>query len=169
MKPKHLFKSGLLLLLAVLLLMPPRVSGQDKADRVLVDKSEYRMWLFKNDQVIAEYPVRFGGNPQGHKQQQGDQRTPEGHYVLDYRNPNSRYHRSIHISYPDRQDRTAASRRGVSPGGDIFIHGQPNGWGFAGLVLQQFNWTDGCIAVTNDAMDEIWNTVPNGTPIEIRP
>ena len=157
------------LFLAAVLCLPALSIAQDKADRVLVDKSEYRLWLYKGDKIIAEYPVRFGDNPAGHKQQQGDERTPEGDYVLDYLNPNSRYHRSIHISYPNRQDRESARQRGVSPGGDIFIHGLPNGWAFAGPVLQQFNWTDGCIAVTNEEMDEIWQRVPNGTPIRIRP
>ena len=114
-------------------------------------------------------PGGGAGGEQGVAHHQGDGRTPEGSYRLDWRNPDSRYHRSIHISYPAPEDRARARRLGVSPGGDIMIHGLPNGRGWIGAAHAGYDWTDGCIAVTNAEMDEIWALVDNGTPIEIRP
>ncbi len=139
------------------------------ADRVLVEKSDRRLSLLRGDEVIKSYSVSLGANPKGHKQQEGDERTPEGSYVLDRRNSRSRFYRAIHISYPNKQDQRAARRRGVSPGGDILIHGLPNGWDWAAGFLALVNWTDGCIAVNNAEMDEIWKAVADGTPIEIQP
>jgi murein L,D-transpeptidase YafK len=141
----------------------------EKADAVLVDKSEKRLYLMQDGSVLRSFPVTFGGEPRGHKQQQGDQRTPEGRYMLDYKNAGSRYFKSIHISYPNAQDRASAKKRGVDPGGDIMLHGQPNGWGWASPVLQLFTWTDGCIALSDRHMEEVWQAVDVGTPIEIRP
>ena len=138
-------------------------------DRVVVVKTQRRLYLYDGDMPVLSYPIALGGNPLGHKQQEGDQRTPEGRYVLDYRNPNSRFYRSIHISYPNSADKARARKRGVSPGGEIFIHGLPNGMGWAEGWAHAFDWTDGCIAVSNRHMDELWATVKNGTPIEIRP
>ena len=143
--------------------------SREKADLVVVVKSEYKLYLIREGRLFASFPVVFGPNPKGHKQQQGDNRTPEGDYVLDYKNPNSKYYRSIHISYPNAQDRENARKRGVSPGGDIMIHGQPNGWGKFSLVTQLFNWTNGCIALSNSDMDAVWDAVDPGTPIQIRP
>jgi murein L,D-transpeptidase YafK len=100
---------------------------------------------------------------------QGDHKTPEGIYILDRRNPRSQFYKSIHISYPSQQDRARAKTQGVSPGGDIYLHGLPNGYGWIGQGHRLKDWTDGCIAVTNEEIDEIWRTVPDGTPIEIRP
>ena len=140
-----------------------------KADEVLVVKSEKRLYLLHRNKAFASYPVTFGSNPKGHKQVRGDGRTPEGHYVLDYKNPNSRFYKSIHISYPNSRDRENARRRGLDPGGDIMIHGQPNGYGWAAPVLQLFSWTDGCIALSDSNMDIIWQAVDPGTPIEIKP
>ena len=139
------------------------------ADKVLVDKSERKMWLIHNGKRYREYDISLGDNPKGHKQQEGDERTPEGKYVLDYRNPKSRYHLSIHINYPNDADKASARRRGVSPGGDIFIHGLPNGMGWGKAYFKGVDWTDGCIAVSNKEMEEIWKLVKNGTPIEILP
>jgi murein L,D-transpeptidase YafK len=138
-------------------------------DKVLVIKSEKRMYLVKKDVRYREYRISLGANPKGHKQKQGDERTPEGHYLLDYKNPNSSYYKSIHISYPNSEDLEAARNKGWDPGGDIMIHGQPNGYGWMGIVSQFYDWTDGCIAVSNSEMEEIWTTVKVGTPIEIRP
>lgn len=143
--------------------------SKQTADFVLVVKSESRLYLLRNQEVFASYRVKFGSNPEGHKQQEGDERTPEGRYVLDYKNPNSSYFKSIHISYPNAEDRARARKRGVSPGGDIMIHGQANGWGSFGWVIQFFNWTNGCIALTDSDMDRVWSAVKPGTPIEIRP
>lgn len=140
-----------------------------RADRVVVDKSERRLSLLRGGEVIKSYSVSLGASPAGHKQQEGDERTPEGRYVLDWRNPRSRYYKALHISYPNAQDRAAARRRGVSPGGDILIHGLPNGFDWAAGFLGLVDWTDGCIAVNNSEMDEIWRAVADGTPIEIQP
>ena len=159
------------ILVLVLLLAFQAASGESvtKADNVLVLKSEKRLYLIRDGERFASYPVTFGGQPTGHKQQQGDQRTPEGSYILDYKNPYSKYYKAIHISYPNKQDRINAARLGVDPGGDIMIHGQPNGWEWASPVTQLFSWTDGCIALTNENMDILWNSIDPGTPIEIRP
>src|SRR5690606_20762564 len=96
--------------------------------------------------------IALGGNPVGHKQQEGDQRTPEGRYVLDYRKPDSAYFRALHVSYPNAADAAAAKARGVSPGGLIMIHGQRNGFGWAAAATQRVDWTDGCIALSNEDM-----------------
>ena len=157
------------LICLLLVAVPVAISAAQTADSVLVDKSEKRLYLIKNDKVFRTLSVTFGGEPRGHKQQQGDQRTPEGRYTLDYKNPNSKYYKSIHISYPNAEDRARARKRGVSPGGDIMLHGQPNGWGWASPVLQLFTWTDGCIALSNRDMDEVWQAVDAGIPIVIRP
>ena len=141
-----------------------------KADRVRVDKSERRLELLRKGRVIAKYSIALGRSPIGSKERQGDMRTPEGRYTIDWRNPNSLYHRSLHISYPDKAESARAAKLGIDPGGDIMIHGQPNGYALpASLVLQQSDWTFGCIAVTNADMDAIWKAVPDGTPIEILP
>lgn len=136
-------------------------------DKVFVDKSARTLQLLSDDKVIKSYHIALGGNPIGHKQQQGDQRTPIGSYTLDYKNEKSGYYRSIHISYPNTTDKARAKSRGVSAGGDIMIHGQKNGFGALDLLNQQRDWTEGCIAVTNDEMDEIMAAVEIGTPIEI--
>jgi murein L,D-transpeptidase YafK len=136
---------------------------------VLVVKSEKKLYLEHNGKVIRSYRVALGGNPKGHKQRQGDRRTPEDCYILDLKNPNSAYYKSIHISYPNATDLARARRAGVRPGGWIMIHGQKNGYGHLAAITQRYNWTTGCIAVTNAEMDEIWQAVDIGTPIEIRP
>ncbi|WP_201574984.1 murein L,D-transpeptidase family protein [Psychrobacter sp. H8-1] len=136
-------------------------------DKVFVDKSERRMQLLSGDTVIKSYPIALGDSPVGHKQQEGDQRTPVGAYILDYKNENSIAHRSIHISYPNAADKARARSRGVHPGGDIMIHGQMNGFGHLAWINQQRDWTDGCIAVTDNEMDEIMAAVKVGTSIEI--
>ncbi len=138
-------------------------------DYVLVNKSEQKMYLISEGKRVKEYHVVFGGNPKGHKQQEGDQRTPEGKYILDYKKSDSAFHKAIHISYPNTTDKARAKKKGVNPGGLIMIHGQKNGLGWLSWVSQSFNWTDGCIAVTNEEMDEIWSLVKVGTPIEIQP
>jgi murein L,D-transpeptidase YafK len=119
--------------------------------------------------VIKTYKVALGGDPVGPKLQQGDHKTPEGIYVLNSRNAHSQFYKSIHISYPNVGDRAAARQKGVSPGGDVFVHGLPNSYGWVGASHRLKDWTDGCVAVTNQEIDEIWQAVPNGTPIEIKP
>lgn len=139
------------------------------ADRILVDKSERRLTLLRGGEPIKQYPVALGSQPSGPKRQEGDERTPEGEYLIDWRKRNSSFYRALHISYPNSRDRAQARRRAISPGGAIYIHGMPNGLGWAAPLLGSFDWTDGCIAVTNRQIEEIWNAVPDGTPITIRP
>lgn len=144
--------------------------GYRHVDYVLVEKSKNKMTLFKEGEVVRQYHVSLGKNPVGHKTQEGDLRTPEGRYNLMFKNPDSKFYKSIMIDYPNERDRALASRRGVDPGGEIVIHGQPNTH-FAPYegVVNAFNWTDGCIAVTNPEMGEIWRLVDVDTPIEIKP
>lgn len=139
------------------------------ADKVLINKTERKMFLLKDGKTYREYKIALGDVPEGHKRQEGDEKTPEGLYTIDYRNPKSAYHLSLHISYPNKKDKALANKRGVSPGGDIFIHGSPNGFGLLDSVFSELDWTDGCIAVTNREIEEIWKLVKNGTPIEILP
>ena len=139
------------------------------ADRIVVEKAARTLSLYRDGQLLKTYRVALGRNPKGHKERQGDSRTPEGTYVIDFRKPDSRFHRALHISYPSAEDRRRARARGVHPGGDIMIHGLPNGTGAIGAAHRLRDWTDGCIAVTNEEIEEIWRLVPNGTKIEIRP
>jgi murein L,D-transpeptidase YafK len=155
----------LLLLIGMLALEDHAV----KADHVIVVKSQRTLTLLLQGKVLRTYKVALGGTPVGAKEHQGDHKTPEGHYILDRRNAKSRYYKSIHVSYPNEQDKQRASQRGVSPGGDIMIHGLPNGFGWLGATHRNTDWTDGCVAVTNAEMDEIWELVPDGTPVEIQP
>jgi murein L,D-transpeptidase YafK len=141
----------------------------EKADLVIVSKSESRLYLERAGKRFATFEVAFGGNRRGHKQQEGDERTPEGKYVLDAKNSNSRYYKAIHISYPNSQDRAAAKARGVSAGGQVMIHGQKNGFCWLSPVTQLFDWTDGCIALSNADMETVWQAVDVGTPVKIHP
>ncbi len=127
------------------------------------------MLLMKNDKEFRRYNISLGGNPIGHKLQEGDQRTPEGNYVLDYKKSNSSFYKAIHVSYPNVEDKKRAKRLGVNPGGFIMIHGQKNGFEWLSILARLFDWTDGCIAVKNFEMDEIWDAVDVGTPIQINP
>lgn len=140
-----------------------------RADRVIVRKNLRTLELYQGERLLRAYSIALGRNPSGHKRQEGDGRTPEGRYVLDYRNPRSSYHKALHVSYPSAADTSAAHDRGVSPGGLIMVHGVRNGLGFVGRLHRIFDWTDGCIAVTDAEIDEIWRAVPDGTPIEIGP
>lgn len=156
-------------LVLVILISNTCFAIEQKIDFVLVDKSEEKMFLLSKGKTIKEYDVVFGAKPEGHKQQEGDERTPEGTYILDYKKPDSSFYKAIHISYPNAQDIKNAKENGVNPGGLIMIHAQKNGFGWLSWLTQLFNWTDGCIAVTNSEMDEIWKLVEVGTPIEIKP
>ena len=140
------------------------------ADRVLVKKSERKLQLLKNGKVLKEYRVALGASPTGHKMQEGDKRTPVGDYVLDWRKPNSDYHRAIHVSYPNAQDLQVAKALGVSPGGSIMVHGLPN-YVTSPVVRAEYqrrDWTNGCIAVNDQEIEEIWRLVRDGTPIRIQ-
>ncbi len=140
-----------------------------KADEVVVLKAERKLRLMKDGVAIKTYEIDLGGNPVGHKTQEGDSRTPEGDYVIEWRNPISCCYRSLHISYPNEADKAQAAARDVSAGGSITIHGMPNGMGVLGWLLLGPDWTDGCIAVGYVAMAEIWASVDDGTTIRIRP
>jgi murein L,D-transpeptidase YafK len=143
--------------------------ASSRADVVLVDKSERSLSLLKNGKVIRSYRVALGRNPFGPKFSEGDGRTPEGQYRIDRRNASSGFYRALHISYPNAADRERANQTGVSPGGDIMIHGMKNGLGWIGRLHRLVDWTNGCIAVTDEEMREIWSGVPDNPAIEIRP
>ena len=150
---------------------PPLPDGA-KAERIVVEKRKHRLHLIGPDgATLRSYRVSFGAHPEeGHKQRQGDERTPEGQYAIDFRNPGSAFFKSLHISYPSVEDRTRARKAGVPPGGDIMIHGLPNKMPWIGRWHRWWNWTDGCIAVTNQEMRQIWEAVgTRNIPIEIRP
>lgn len=146
-------------------------SGQEqqKADVILVLKKDHVMELMAKGKVIRTYKVALGQGGLAAKQREGDARTPEGHYVIDAKYDHSKYHKALHVSYPSAEDRRRAARMGVSPGGAIMIHGLPNGKGWVGARHRLFDWTLGCIAITDEEIDEVWTLVPVGTPVEIRP
>lgn len=160
--------------LAVLLLIAS-ASAADKAtrtpvaDHILVIKSTRTMSLMQGDKVLKTYKVALGTTPVGAKQKHGDHKTPEGDYVISARNPHSQFHLSLRISYPNATDRARAHKLGVSPGGDIMIHGLPPEYAYLGARHRDTDWTEGCIAVTNAEIEEIWDLVPVGTRVEIRP
>lgn len=137
--------------------------------KVVVRKSERRLYLMDGEAVVRTYPVSLGDNPEGHKLYEGDKRTPEGDYTLDWRNAESDFYKSIHISYPSERDQELASSWGLDPGGSIMIHGLPNDVGDLAFAYAGLDWTNGCIAVTNEEMEEIWQLVSDGTPISIHP
>ena len=139
------------------------------ADEVIVEKSARKLHLLKNGEPIRSFDIALGVAPLGHKEYEGDAKTPEGRYLLDVRNPNSDFFLSMHISYPSPQDRQRAAQRGVDPGGQIMIHGQPNEPTYSEAYYRSQDWTNGCIAVSNSDMIDIWLMTPDGTPIEIRP
>jgi lipoprotein-anchoring transpeptidase ErfK/SrfK len=147
--------------------VPPRPFEQ--ADKVLVDKSDRKLYLLRNDRVVAEYPVKLGLNPYGHKQQEGDFRTPEGKYTLTRRNPRSEFFLAIQVSYPNKEDAAWAKENGWKPGGLIMIHGQPNVPKRSPEFYANRDWTDGCIALSNADMVDVWLRTSVGLPIEIRP
>jgi len=139
------------------------------ADKILIEKSKRKMTLFAGGTVLKTYKIALGGNPNGPKERQGDNKTPEGIYIIDSRNRDSRYHLSLHVSYPNEKDRRRAKELGVSPGGNIMIHGMKNGYSWIGELHTAVDWTNGCIAVTDEEIEEIDKLVPNGTVVEIRP
>lgn len=139
------------------------------ADRIVVRKADRQMTLFRDGRPLKTYAIALGFGEPGPKSREGDGRTPEGLYRISGRNPQSAFHLSLRISYPDADDIAAAEAAGVAPGGDIMIHGLPNGLGWLGSLARARDWTAGCIAVTNAEIEEIWRAVPDGTPIEILP
>ena len=141
----------------------------ERADYVVVDKSDRKLYLYKTGRVLREFDIALGQMPNGPKQREGDFRTPEGKYFLDARNVNSDFFLSIHISYPNEADRARARAQGVDPGGQIMIHGLPNQPKYSLRRYEDTDWTDGCIAVSNSDMVDIWLMTRDSTPIEIRP
>ena len=160
--------------LAVATLEPTGSAAQpsadpEQADRILIEKSAHRLTLLAGDRVLKTYAVALGHGGMAPKTRLGDGRTPEGLYRIDRRNPQSAYHLALHISYPAAKDIRAAAALGVAPGGQIMIHGLPNGLDAIGSLHRMSDWTAGCIAVTDDEIEEIWRAVPDGTAVEIRP
>ncbi len=140
-----------------------------KADRIRVVKSERVLQLLADGGMIKSFPIALGRHPKGPKQRLGDGRTPEGFYVIDWRTAKTPYHRALHISYPNIMDLRRAQAAHVPPGDAIFIHGMPATFGHHDPVRFFVDWTDGCIAVGNIAIEEIWNAVDDGTVVEIQP
>lgn len=150
---------------------PPATTSTGPVDKVVVKKSERKIELQSRGKVVREYRVALGGSPSGHKYREGDQRTPVGDYVLNWRNPRSNFYKAIHISYPNEQDKLVSRQLGFNPGGMIMLHGLPNYIQSESMrrLYTNRDWTHGCIAVQNHEIDEIWNLVPDGTPIRILP
>src|SRR5689334_12248831 len=163
-------KSALLLLFfGIAFSFADEAKRPERVDRVVVYKKERKLILLSHGKEVHSYKIALGGEPVGPKTRQGDHRTPEGIYKLDSRNPNSQYYKAFHISYPNAKDLAAARKAGVPPGGDIMLHGLGKKYGWVGKAHTAHDWTDGCIAVTNEEMDELWELVPTGTEIEIKP
>ena len=135
---------------------------------VKVDKSDRKMYLMDGSRVVKEYDIALGANPKGHKTQEGDERTPEGIYILDYLKLNSAFYKAMHVSYPNKEDVSRSKSMGVLPGGFIMVHGQKNGLAGLSFITHRFNWTSGCVALTNDEMDEFIDLVKLGTKIQIQ-
>ena len=138
-------------------------------DRIVVEKSARKLSIFSDGRELKSYRVALGRNPIGAKEQEGDMKTPEGVYWIDWRNPESDYHLSLHVSYPSEEDNVRAAERGVNAGFDIMIHGITNGSGWIGAFHRWHDWTAGCIALTDEEIDELYRVTPDWTPIEIRP
>ena len=147
----------------------PALSMIGNVSELVIRKEERRLYLMSGERVVRDYRISLGKTPEGHKLYEGDSRTPEGSYTIDLRNPHSDFYKSIRISYPNAKDRKLAEAWGLSPGGNIMIHGLPNNVGDMAFAYKGLDWTDGCIAVTNEEMDEIWQLVDVGTPIRILP
>lgn len=168
---------SLRLLLAILVaalpcaygLTPDSTADSPKADSILILKKDHVMELLAHGKIIHTYKVALGQGGLAPKQREGDARTPEGHYIIDAKYEHSSYHKALHVSYPNADDRKRAAHLGVPPGGAIMIHGLPNGKGWVGARHRLFDWTLGCVAVTDEEIDQIWNLVPVGTPVDIRP
>ncbi len=137
--------------------------------KIIVEKSKHKMYLYDGNKLGKAYKISMGANPTGHKHEQGDEKTPEGKYIIDYKNDKSMAYLSMHISYPNSSDKSYATSNYRNPGGDIMIHGLPNSIKYAGKFHRWYDWTNGCIGVTNKEMDEIWRSVKVGTEIVIKP
>ena len=142
---------------------------QSKVDRVVIEKNKHILTAYSGKQVTAMYRVALGLEPVGPKSCKGDLRTPEGHYKIAAQNPNSGFHRSLRLDYPNAEDVAKAKKIGCDPGSNVAIHGLQNGYEWVGRTHCDVDWTNGCVAVTNQEMDRLWQIVPVGTPVEILP
>jgi murein L,D-transpeptidase YafK len=140
---------------------------EQRADKIVISKADHTMTLMSKGKVLSVYKVALGRGPSGPKEHQGDHETPEGEYVIDQKNPQSRFHLALHVSYPNALDRKRAESRGLDPGGAIMIHGVEKHFAWLGSLQHEVDWTDGCIAVTNPEIEEVYRLVPVGTPVEI--
>jgi murein L,D-transpeptidase YafK len=148
---------------------PQTTEGQKIADKIVIAKSARTMTLEEGGQPLKTYKVALGGQPVGAKQQQGDHKTPGGEYFVDAKNSRSQFYMALHLSYPNAADRLQARKLGVNAGGDVEIHGLGKQYGWIGARHRLTDWTDGCVAVTNEEIEEIFRIVPIGTRVEIRP
>lgn len=168
-----LFFSALLLLFGTLLVWANHLADplpdEARADLVVLEKAKRELTIYSQGQPLKTYKVALGRVPVGAKRREGDRKTPEGQYIIDYRKADSGYFRALHISYPNPADTETARKQSETPGGDIMIHGLRNGFGWFGKLHRVADWTLGCVAVTNQEMEELWRAVQNGTPIELRP
>ncbi len=162
-KPAQLLS---LFLLATLSFATPPAKHPDK---IFIEKSKRTLSLMSGNEVLKTYKVALGSQPIGPKDRQGDHKTPEGLYFVDRKVPNSTFYKALHLSYPSPADRAHAKRLGLSPGGDVEIHGLGAKFGFIGAAHRLHDWTDGCIALTNEEIDEIYPQIAVGTPVEIKP
>ena len=155
----------------MILLLPGLIQAAEfpVADEVIIDKSDRELYLLNDGAIVRTFKIALGIVPEGDKKVEGDFKTPEGRYLLDMRNPNSDYFLSIHVSYPNAVDRQEARSDGVPPGGAIMIHGQPNEPSRSETYYRTQDWTNGCIAISNSDMIDLWLMVGDNTPIEIRP
>lgn len=145
------------------------VFAEPLVDLVRVSKADRKLLLLSEGKVLREFKIALGGSPKGHKTKEGDSRTPEGIYVLDYKKADSAFYKAIHISYPNVGDLESAKARGVNAGGQVMIHGQKNGLGWLSFISQRFDWTNGCIALSDNDMAVVWAQVREGTKVEILP
>jgi murein L,D-transpeptidase YafK len=161
------------LILSAILFAGQRLSlpAQTKppADSIVISKSTHTLSLMSGKSVLKTYRVALGRGSAGQKQVEGDNRTPEGKYIIDEKKVSSKFHKALHLSYPNADDRARASKFGKSPGGDIEIHGLPTAFAWIGTTQHAVDWTAGCIALSNDEIDEVWKMVSVGTPVEINP
>lgn len=164
------FLIGFLLFLVVYYFYPEsKLPLGIKIDKLVVFKSKRKLIAYSKNRELKTYVISLGGEPIGHKQYEGDNRTPEGHYFINAKNPNSGYHKNLGVSYPNENDRARSQKIGKSPGGEIKIHGLKNGLDFIGKFHRWFDWTKGCMAITSEEVDELYESVAIGTPIEINP
>ena len=170
MRPIVLLASLLSMLLVLFACSRERAPASiEHADRILILKSAHTLSLMTGDRILRTYKVALGRSALGPKTRQGDHKTPEGQYIIDAKKEHSKFHRALHISYPSIADRERAQKGGFDPGGNVEIHGIENGLGWIGGLHRSVDWTDGCIAVTDPEMDQIWGAVSVGTSVEIRP